>query len=140
MRSAARLSAVQSMYGAKLTGENITEIVARFIENGSVAELGDSTVSADEKLYTKIVHGCVARREEIESIANSALTKRRIEQQATVLQYILQAGIYELLVNGEIDSKLIVSEYVDIAHAFFEPQQAGLVNGVLDSIAKVVRG
>ena len=139
MRSAARLSAVQSMYGAKLTGEKIIDTVARFIENGSVADLGDITIPADEALYSRIVHGCIERGEEIATIANSALKKRPIEKQASILQYILTAGIFELLDNAEADSKLIVSEYVDIAHAFYEPQQAGLVNGVLDNIAKVVR-
>ena len=140
MRSSARLSAVQSMYGAKLTGEDITVTVARFIENGSVAELGDTTIPADEALYSRIVHGCLDRNDEIQEIANAALKKRPIEKQPTVLQFILQAGIFELLDSGETDSKLIISEYVDIGHAFFEPQLAGLVNGVLDNISKVIRG
>jgi len=57
----------------------------------------------------------------------------------TMLQ-ILRAGSYELLEKGDVSSAVVIDEYVDVAHAFFDRKDSGFVNGLLDAIAKQVRG
>ena len=52
---------------------------------------------------------------------------------------ILRAGAYELLARADVPTGTAISEYVDVAHAFFEPREAKFVNGVLDAVAKGVR-
>jgi N utilization substance protein B len=52
---------------------------------------------------------------------------------------ILRAGTYELLARPDIPVGTAISEYVDVAHAFFEQREAKFVNGVLDAVAKAVR-
>jgi N utilization substance protein B len=61
---------------------------------------------------------------------------KRIE---TVLRAILRAGAYELDKRSDIPARVIVSEYVDVAHAFVEKDETGLINAVLDQIARQLR-
>ena len=61
---------------------------------------------------------------------------KRIE---TVLRAILRAGAYELNKRNEIPARVIVSEYVDVAHAFVGKDETGMINAVLDQIARRLR-
>ena len=56
------------------------------------------------------------------------------------MKAILRAGAYELLARADVPLGTVITEYVDVAHAFYERREAGFVNGLLDAIAKDVRG
>ena len=55
------------------------------------------------------------------------------------MRAILRAGTYELLARKDVPVGTVITEYVDVAHAFFDKREAGFVNGLLDAIAKEVR-
>ena len=139
-RSASRVGAIQSLYSAKIADLDIYKVMSDFVSGGCMVEMDDVSYPAQQDLYNSIVSGVLNRNEEIVSIANSALTSRPIEKQDVLIGYILKAGIFEIIDNADIDAKLIVSEYVDIAHSFYEPKEAGMVNGVLDNVRRAVRG
>ena len=63
-------------------------------------------------------------------------TARMIE---AVLRAILRAGLYELAYGQEVPAKAVISEYVDLAHSFFVEKEPGLVNGMLDALARQLR-
>ena len=52
---------------------------------------------------------------------------------------ILRAGAYELVARADVPTGSVISEYVDVAHAFYDKRESGFVNGLLDAIAKHAR-
>jgi N utilization substance protein B len=118
---------------AKLLDEFHRHRLGREIEDEQYAE-------ADVDFFDDLVAGVLARREEIDALLSERLAEgwslARLDK--TMLQ-ILRAGAYELLARADIPTGAAISEYVDVAHAFFEAREAKFVNGVLDAVAKAVR-
>ena len=56
-----------------------------------------------------------------------------------MLRAILRAGAYELLARADVPAPVVISEYLDIGHAFFAGKEPGLINGVLDRLARILR-
>ena len=138
-KSASRIGAVQSLYSSKMSDVDISQIIANFVKDGSLVEMDGISFPADYPLYEKIISGVLNREEEICEIANSALHSRPIEKQHVLMGYIIKCGIYELLENIDVSGKLIVNEYVNIAHSFYEEKEAKMVNAVLDNLSKKIR-
>ena len=92
---------------------------------------------ADVDFFDDIVAGVDARRAEIDNKLTGRLadgwTLARLDK--TMLQ-ILRAGAYELLARPDVPKASAISEYVDVAKAFFDDREAKFVNGILDAIAK----
>jgi N utilization substance protein B len=61
---------------------------------------------------------------------------KRIE---AILRAVLRAGVYELSHRNDVPARVIVSEYVDVANAFFDRDETGMVNAVLDQLARGLR-
>ena len=55
------------------------------------------------------------------------------------MKAIIRVGTYELLARKDVPVAAVISEYVDVAHAFYDKRESGFVNGLLDGIAKEVR-
>jgi N utilization substance protein B len=140
-RTASRLAAVQALYQIDVTGTSPANVVGEFIKHrlGGDVEMENFAV-ADEGLFAELVEGTSARRDDIDRGISSALTPDwplvRLE---IILRAILRAGVYELLARPQVPAPVIISEYLDIAHAFFAGKEPGLVNGVLDSLARTLR-
>ncbi len=140
-RSAARLAAVQALYQfhmektatARLLDEFHLHRLGRDIEDEPLAD-------AEVAFFDDVVSGTIARLEEVDGLIQSRLadgwTLKRLDK--TQLQ-ILRCGTYELLARKDVPIGSVISEYVDVAHAFFDPPEAKFVNGVLDGVAKAVR-
>ncbi len=141
-RSAARLASVQALYQMSLTGISATAAIGEFVAHRFGREVeGVVYEGVDRAYFEDVVQGVAARRDEIDALSDGALDKdRKIDRLEKILAAILRAGTYELLARVDVPARVIISEYVDVAHAFFEDQQPGFVNGVLDRIAKQVRG
>ena len=96
---------------------------------------------AEAAFFDDLVQGTVARSDEIDALVESKLaagwTLARLDK--TMLQ-ILRAGTYELLARADVPTGAAIGEYLDVAHAFFDAREAKFVNGVLDAVAKSVRG
>ncbi len=98
-------------------------------------------VVADTVFFDDLVSGSVTRKDEIEALIASNLAKgwsmARLDKP---MKAILRAGAYELLARQDVPVAAVISEYIDVAHAFYERREVGFVNGLLDAIAKQVRG
>jgi N utilization substance protein B len=118
---------------AKLLDEFHQHRLGREIEDEQLAD-------ADVDFFDDVVAGSLARLEEIDALLAERLaqgwTLARLDK--TMLQ-ILRAGSYELLARADIPTGTAISEYVDVAHAFFDAREAKFVNGILDAVAKAVR-
>ena len=140
-RSAARLNAVQALYQMDVSGAGLTEVFAQFESHWIGKEIeGDSYNPAEVAFFKDIVSGVLADQRAIDAHVDAALTQgwplRRVE---TVVRAILRAGAYELRKRKDVPVRAIISEYVDIAAAFYDRDEAGLINAVLDTLARDFR-
>ncbi|HTZ37811.1 MAG TPA: transcription antitermination factor NusB [Stellaceae bacterium] len=141
-RSAARLGAVQALYQLALNPGLSPEVaIAEFLHHRLGREIdGECYGEADEVLFADIVRGVCEHRERLDEALAAALSEewplRRLE---TILRLILEAGAYELAYRADIPPRVALSEYVAIAHAFFDGKEPGLANGVLNRLARALR-
>ena len=140
-RSAARLAAVQALYQIDMEGTLLTMLLDEFHRHRLGAEIeGDQYVQAEVAFFDDVVKGVDARRDEIDELLSGKLAEGwRLERLDKTMLQILRAGARELLARADIPTATAISEYVDVAHAFFEAREAKFVNGVLDAVAKAVR-
>jgi N utilization substance protein B len=142
-RSIARLAAVQALYQLELNpGRGADSVVGEFIHHRIGREIdGEVYGTADEGLFADIVRGVAAHRERLDETLSAALSEEwplgRLE---TLLRIILESGAYELVHRADIPPRVTMSEYVAIAHAFFDGKEPSLANGVLDRLARTLRG
>jgi N utilization substance protein B len=140
-RAAARLGAVQALYQQQMEGTPLIQLLDEFHMHRLGAEIeGMQFNEAERAFFDDVVKGTLARRDEIDALLESKLaegwTLARLDK--TQLQ-ILRAGAYELMARADVPTGTAISEYVDVAHAFFDAREAKFVNGVLDAVAKAVR-
>lgn len=140
-RSVARLAAVQALYQRHMEKTALNKLLDEFHQH-RFAEMIDHAEMADAEVefFDDVVSGAVARDEEIDALITSKLahgwTTTRLDK--TMLQ-ILRCGAYELLARADVPTGAAISEYVDVAKAFFDDREAKFVNGVLDAVSKQVR-
>jgi N utilization substance protein B len=140
-RAAARLGAVQALYQFQMEKTPLVNLLDEFHMHRLGAELEDMHFAdAETAFFDDLVKGTVARRDEIDELLSAKLaegwTLARLDK--TMLQ-ILRVGAYELMARADVPTATAISEYVDVAHAFFDAREAKFVNGLLDAVAKVVR-
>lgn len=140
-RSAARLAAVQALYQWQMEKTAPAKLLNEFHKHRLGKEIEDEQyVEAEVAFFDDVVKGVIARIEEIDEALVARLaqgwTLARLDK--TMLQ-ILRCGTYELLARADVPKAAAISEYVDVAHAFFDEREAKFVNGILDAVAKAVR-
>jgi transcription antitermination protein NusB len=140
-RGAARLAAVQALYQMDLAGSGLNEILAEFEKHWIGREVeGAQYLPAEKAFFQDIVTGVVREQRALDPLIDAALAERwplkRIE---TVLRAMLRAGCYELGHRRDVPARVVVSEYADVAAAFVERDEVGMVNAVLDQLAHGLR-
>jgi N utilization substance protein B len=141
-RSGARLAAVQALYQMEQTGQSARSVVADFMEDRlGLNHEGEPIEEADPDLFRSIVEGVVDRQEAIDAAIMKRLAQGwKIERLDATSRAILRGAAYELIAEIGLPSQIILDEYVSLAHAFFEGAEPKFINGVLDSVARDVRG
>jgi N utilization substance protein B len=141
-RGAARLAAVQALYQMDIAGAGINDIFAEFESHwlGNEVE-GDTYLPAEAAFFRDIVSGVVRDQMKLDPLIDEALSKgwplKRIE---AILRAVLRAGAYELEHRKDVPGRVVISEYVDVANAFVDREETGMVNAVLDQIGRHFRG
>ncbi len=141
-RSAARLAAVQALYQLEMEGTPLARLLHEFHEHRLGATIEDETYAeAEVDFFDDLVTGAVARRAEIDGLISERLAEGwALERLDRPMRAILRAGAYELVARPDVPVATVITEYVDVAHAFFDKRETGFVNGLLDAIAKAARG
>jgi N utilization substance protein B len=141
-RSGARLAAVQALYQMEQTGQSARSVIADFMEDRlGLNDEGEPIEEADPDIFRAIVDGVVERQEEIDAAIMKRLAEGwKIERLDATSRAILRAGVHELVTEISLPSQIILDEYVSIAHAFFEGAEPKFINGLLDAVARDVRG
>jgi len=140
-RSAARLAAVQALYQMDIAASPLPNVLSEFERHWIGREIeGDRYEEAEEKHFRDVVEGVVREQTTLDPVIDKALNDgwplKRVE---TVLRATLRAGAYELFHRQDIPVRAVVSEYVDVAAAFLDKDDVGMVNAVLDNLARAAR-
>lgn len=140
-RSAARLAAVQALYQMKMTGASADSVIVQFCELDATRKLSEiNPGDFDRGLFGQLVKGVTAKRDELDRIIGTVLSEEwTVERLEIILRCILEAGTYEITERPDVPPRVAITEYVDVAHAFYSGAEPGMVNGVLDKLAHKFR-
>ncbi|WP_245504080.1 transcription antitermination factor NusB [Lichenihabitans psoromatis] len=121
--------------------KGLNEIFAEFESHWIGQEVeGDQYRPAEIAFFRNILQGVLDHQTAIDKMTDEALQAgwplRRVE---AVLRAILRCGTYELMRRGDVPARVVITEYADLAAAFFDREEVGLVNGVLDGLAHTLR-
>ena len=141
-RGTARLAAVQALYQMDVAGTGLLETTAEYETFRLGKELdGAQYREADAQWFRSILAGVVEHQKTVDPIIRQSLTEDwPLSRLDSTLRAILRAGTYELMQRAEVPTAVVVSEYIDIAKAFYSEDEPKLVNAVLDRVGKRVRG
>ena len=151
MRSSARLAAVQATYMIAYGQLSVDEVIREFV-NGEVGRylIKEDTPDEEEMVavepmdapyFTNLVKGVHKNKEQLEKSLAAYLNEGwSFERMDGTLQALLLCAVYEISHTLDVDAKVIIKEYVDLAYAFFNKYEPKMVNALLDGIAKSVRG
>lgn len=135
--TAARLTAVQAIYQMAMSDMDEREAYEDYVSRRMGQEIeGDNYVPADTELFSKIIDGVSKNRDNIRDMVLGALNGKKPEP---LLQAIMFCGVYELMNHNDIDTPIIINDYMNVAHGFYDQSEANLVNAVLDRQAKNLR-
>lgn len=140
--SAARLAAVQALYQMDMAGTDANAVVDQFIAHRLGQEVeGNRYTTADTDFFRSLVLGVVHEQRRIDPALGEHLAEGwKLSRIDSILRAILRSAAWELLERGDIPARVVINEYLDIAHAFFGGDEPKVVNGILDRLAREVRG
>lgn len=140
-RSAARLAAVQALYQMDMTGIDLTDVVAEFEAHRLGQEVeGEQYRAAEAAFFRDLVEGVVREQRQLDPLIDQQLAQGwRLNRVDSILRAVLRSGAFELLMREDVPALVVITEYVDIAHAFFGEDEPKVVNGILDRLARKAR-
>jgi N utilization substance protein B len=140
-RSAARLAAVQALYQQASQGTPQAKLLTEFHDHRLGGEVeGEQLSAADQPFFDDVVIGTLARSAELDELITGFLGSGwTLERLDRLMLQILRAGAFEMVARPDVPRAAVVSEYVDVAHAFYDSREAGFVNALLDRLGKSVR-
>jgi N utilization substance protein B len=140
-RSAARLAAVQALYQMDMTGIDLNKVVAEFETHRLGQEVeGEQYCEAEAQFFRDLVEGVVREQRRLDPMIDQQLAEGwRLTRVDSILRAILRSGAYELLLRDDVPARVVITEYVDIAHAFFGEDEPKVVNGILDRLGHKAR-
>jgi N utilization substance protein B len=147
-RTAARMAAVQALYQMELAGTDLNDVIDEFLrlrlskldnKDGEPAE-NSSAEGADRVFFADILRAVVRRQREIDPLIDHQLaTGWRLVRVDAILRAVLRAAVCELLDRSDVPARVVINEYINVAHFFFSEDEPRVVNGILDKIARKVR-
>jgi len=139
-RTAARLAAVQALYQMDIAATDLPDVLAEFEARFMREGVGEKFPRTESDFFRDIVEGVVREQRMLDPLVDEALNAnwplKRIE---TILRSVMRAGAYELKHRSDIPARVVVSEYVNVASAFLDREETGMVNAVLDHLARHAR-
>ncbi len=141
MKAAARLYAVQALFQMEASGQTVDAVLREFEEHRFGASYdGEQMVEGDPALFRTIVETAVNWQARIDQMTDRALVEKwPINRIDPTLRALFRAAGAELI-EGTAPPKVVISEFVDVARAFFpEGREAKFVNAVLDHMAREAR-
>jgi N utilization substance protein B len=144
-RRAARFGAIQALYQTELSGSDVAGVIAEFQAHRLAdllepLELDDRPPKVDREWFARLTEGAWRQRAELDPMIEAMLAQNwTLVRAGYLLRAFLRAGAYELAACPDVPVRVVISEYVELAHAFLSEDDAGFVNAVLDRLASQLR-
>lgn len=140
-RSAARVGAVQALYQMDLGGADVSDVIREFTTmRFPDREACEAIAGADPVFFGELLRGVVRRQRELDPMIDDQLAKGwRLVRIDSILRAILRSGAFELVDRHDVPARVVINEYIDVAHAFFDEDEPKVVNGILDRLAHRLR-
>jgi N utilization substance protein B len=140
-RRAARMAAVQGLYQMDLAQTDLNAVIHEFkTHRFRKGEGEDAIAGADATFFAELLRGVVRRQRDIDPMVDHQLAAGwRLGRVDSILRAILRAGVFELLERPDVPGRVVINEYIDVAHEFFDEDEPKVVNGVLDKLARRLR-
>jgi N utilization substance protein B len=124
-----------------MSGIDLNEVVSEFEAHRLGQEIeGDQYFEAEAAFFRDLVEGVVREQRSLDPLIDEQLAEGwRFNRVDSILRAILRAGAYELAMRDDVPARVVISEYLDIAHAFFGGEEPRVVNGILDRLARKAR-
>jgi N utilization substance protein B len=140
-RTAARVAAVQALYQMDMAGTDLNAVIDEFVRLRFPRAPGDEAAAgADADLFTDLLRGVVRRQRDIDPLVDRQLAEGwRLTRIDAIVRAILRAGVFELMERNDVPARVVINEYINVAHSFFSGEEPKVVNGVLDRLGRRLR-
>lgn len=145
-RTAARVAAIQALFQIDQNEDRLENVIEQFLVHRFGTTLDNASYDdgfipeADTRLFCAVVRqGVATRGTTLELLTQTLPATWPAARLDPVLRALFQAALGEALA-GEVPARVLINEYMDIAHGFFSGDEPKLVNGVLDTIMKKLAG
>lgn len=136
-RSAARLAAVQALYQMDIASTDLADILAEFEARFTREGVGEKFPKAESDFFRDIVEGVLREQRTLDPLIDETLSaKWPLKRVEAIMRAVMRAGTYELQHRSDVPARAVVSEYVSVAAAFLDSEETGMVNAVLDHLAR----
>jgi transcription antitermination protein NusB len=140
-RHAARLASVQALYQMDMAGTDLSDVIVEFTTyrfNQDTGEYGSQ--QPDATFFADLLRGVIRLQREIDPVVDQQLAIGwRLVRVDSIVRAILRAAVFELIERPDVPARVVINEYIDVAHAFFDDDEPKVVNGVLDRLARKYR-
>jgi transcription antitermination protein NusB len=154
-RSSARLAAVQALYQMDVAGTGIEAVIDEFVRDRftpprvaaeddarlSEPDAGEEAiVGADAQFFTALIRGAVRAQRDVDPVIDKSLADGwRLVRIDSLVRAIFRSAVFELMERTDVPARVVINEYIEVSRAFFDGDEPGLVNGVLDRLARQFR-
>jgi N utilization substance protein B len=145
-RTAARVAAVQALFQSEQGQTSPETVIDEFVRHrlGELPGTGGfedgRAPEANAPLFARIVRTVALRQEEIDRVVSESLPEDwPLARLDPVLRAVMRAGVAELMMPDGPPGKVVINEYLDVSHGFFDGDEPRMANGVLDRLARQLR-
>lgn len=140
-RSTGRLAAVQALYQLDVTDASLDRVINDFLQH-RLHETVDGVPyqTADRTHFVTVVQGATEQLQDLDDMLTAVLSEGwSVGRLEPLLRAVMRAAAYELADMPNVPARVVIAEYMAVAHAFFAEREPAMVNGVLDAIARALR-
>jgi N utilization substance protein B len=140
-RTAARVATVQALYQMDMAGTDLNAVIDEFVNLRFPRVPGDEAAAgADPAFFADLLRGVLRRQRDIDPLVDRQLAEGwRLKRIDAIVRAILRAGVFELMERPDVPVRVVINEYINVAHSFFSEDEPKVVNGVLDKLARELR-
>ncbi|WP_455373927.1 transcription antitermination factor NusB [Limibacillus halophilus] len=140
-RRLARLAAVQALYQLEVNGGEASRVILEFLQHRLSEPIDGLTLEElDRQFFGDLVAGVSKDGAELDEVVKPALVDGwPLERLESIIRLILRCGAFELWQRPDVPARVVINEYLEVAHAFYEDKEPAFINGVLDRLAHSLR-
>ena len=140
-RHAARLASVQALYQMDMAGTDLTNVIDEFTTYRFNQDHGEyGAQRPDATFFAELLRGVIRLQRDIDPVVDQQLAVGwRLVRVDSIVRAILRAAVFELIERHDVPARVVINEYINVAHAFFDDDEPKVVNGVLDRLARQYR-